>query len=222
MQLHDKKGYLTLSITFRRDGRIMLRSSSGIDKWFSLIKVGSAHVCAGSRLPSSCPRQALAERGAAAEQQGTKEFWSGRQDVHGVDSWLLARQFLGNPAFSSSSSHQCPLLADRRPRGRVGDHHYGPPPEQPPRYRHPPRYQPPPDHRPPAQPRQQPRQQPRHPPPQFQSLHDVWPHTEQPQPVTRNPPHRSSNRKMFLYIHIFLMLHLFFYTYLSRCNFQDA
>ena len=97
MQLHDKKGYLTLSITFRRDGRIMLRSSSGIDKWFSLIKVGSAHVCAGRRLPSSCPRQALAERGAAAEQQGTKEFWSGRQDVHGVDSWLLARQFLGNP-----------------------------------------------------------------------------------------------------------------------------
>ena len=35
----DKKGYITLNITFKKEGKIMLRSSSGIQKWFSLIKV---------------------------------------------------------------------------------------------------------------------------------------------------------------------------------------
>ena len=79
--LSDKKGYLTLSITFRKEGRIMLRSSAGIHSWFSLV-------------------QDLRGREAgAARQQSTAEFWSGRfplsSDTHNVDSWLLQRQFLG-------------------------------------------------------------------------------------------------------------------------------
>ena len=35
----DKKGYITLNVIFKKEGKIMLRSSSGIQKWFSLIKV---------------------------------------------------------------------------------------------------------------------------------------------------------------------------------------
>ena len=34
-----KIGYLTLNISFKKEGKIMMRSSSGINKWFSLIKV---------------------------------------------------------------------------------------------------------------------------------------------------------------------------------------
>ena len=80
--LADKKGYLTLSITFRKEGKIMLRSSSGIQAWFSLLR----------DLP-----------GRLTQQQSTAEFWSGKfplssplnSDTHNVDSWLLQRQFLG-------------------------------------------------------------------------------------------------------------------------------
>ena len=39
INMTDKKGYLTLNITFRKEGKIMLRSSLGIQKWFNLIKV---------------------------------------------------------------------------------------------------------------------------------------------------------------------------------------
>lgn len=78
--LSDKKGYLTLSITFRKEGRIMLRSSAGIANWFNIIKD-------------------LWGREAGVKQQSTAEFWSGRfpltADTHNVDSWLLQRQFLG-------------------------------------------------------------------------------------------------------------------------------
>ena len=73
VQLHDKKGYLTLSITFRRDGRIMLRSSSGIDKWFSLIKVGSAHLCAGTRLETSASKSSI-RRFVITEKAPTRAF----------------------------------------------------------------------------------------------------------------------------------------------------
>ena len=37
----DKKGYITLNVSFKKEGKIMLRSSSGIQKWFSLIKVNT-------------------------------------------------------------------------------------------------------------------------------------------------------------------------------------
>ena len=36
----DKKGYLTLVVNFKKEGKILLRSSTGIQKWFSLLKVG--------------------------------------------------------------------------------------------------------------------------------------------------------------------------------------
>ena len=42
----DKKGYITLNVIFKKEGKIMLRSSSGIQKWFSLIKV--SHSCLSS------------------------------------------------------------------------------------------------------------------------------------------------------------------------------
>lgn len=83
--MKDKKGYVTLSVTFKKEGKIMLRSSSGIQKWFSLIK-------------------SLAGSDAGAHrQQGTKDFWSGKHhspgaggsDINNVDSWLLDRQFFG-------------------------------------------------------------------------------------------------------------------------------
>ena len=78
--LSDKKGYLTLSVTFRKEGRIMLRSSAGIHSWFNIL-------------------QDLLGRQGGLKQQSTAEFWSGRfalsSDSHNVDSWLLQRQFLG-------------------------------------------------------------------------------------------------------------------------------
>ena len=38
--LSDKKGYLTLNVTFNKEGKIMLRSSAGINIWHSLLQVG--------------------------------------------------------------------------------------------------------------------------------------------------------------------------------------
>ena len=79
--LSDKKGYLTLSVTFRKEGRIMLRSSAGIHSWFNIIK------------------DLWGREAGGVKQQTTAEFWSGRfplsSDTHNVDSWLLQRQFLG-------------------------------------------------------------------------------------------------------------------------------
>lgn len=79
--MSDKKGYLTLSITFRKEGKIMLRSSSGIQAWFGLLRDLSGRV---------------------SQQQSTAEFWSGKfplssplsSDRNNVDHWLLQRQFL--------------------------------------------------------------------------------------------------------------------------------
>lgn len=105
----DKKGYITLNVIFKKEGKIMLRSSSGIQKWFSLIKV--QHNCLscvtlGSRHLSSVCFQSLAGSHVGAHRQlGTKDFWSGKQQPQGpggggghinnVDSWLLDRQFFG-------------------------------------------------------------------------------------------------------------------------------
>ena len=80
--LSDKKGYLTLSVTFRKEGRIMLRSSAGIHSWFNIVK------------------DLWGREAGGVKQQTTAEFWSGRfplsSDTHNnVDSWLLQRQFLG-------------------------------------------------------------------------------------------------------------------------------
>ena len=81
--LSDKKGYLTLSVTFKKEGRIMLRSSLGIHSWFNILK----------------DLWASREVEGGLKQQTTAEFWSGRfplsSDSHNVDSWLLQRQFLG-------------------------------------------------------------------------------------------------------------------------------
>ena len=54
----DKKGYITLSVSFKKEGKIMLRSSSGIQKWFSLIKVKitEVFVSLGTRHSSSVSR----------------------------------------------------------------------------------------------------------------------------------------------------------------------
>ena len=87
--MSDKKGYLTLSITFRKEGKIMLRSSSGIQAWFGLLRELSGRV---------------------SQQQSTAEFWSGKfplssplsSDRNNVDHWLLQRQFLGQ-----SSRYKC-------------------------------------------------------------------------------------------------------------------
>ena len=39
MELVDKKGYLTLSITLAKDGKVLLRKPEGIRDWFEDIKV---------------------------------------------------------------------------------------------------------------------------------------------------------------------------------------
>ena len=54
--MKDKKGYVTLSVTFKKEGKIMLRSSSGIQKWFSLIKVKISELFVGTRHSSSVSR----------------------------------------------------------------------------------------------------------------------------------------------------------------------
>ena len=40
----DKKGYLTLSISLAKDGKVLLRKPEGIRDWFQDIKVGATHV----------------------------------------------------------------------------------------------------------------------------------------------------------------------------------
>lgn len=78
-----KEGYLTLNISFKKEGKIMIRSSSGINKWFSLIK----------SLSQSCN---------SVQQQSTKDFWSGKKDTNNVDNWLLERQFFDKKSKKSN------------------------------------------------------------------------------------------------------------------------
>ena len=96
----DKKGYITLSVSFKKEGKIMLRSSSGIQKWFSLIKV---KITEGFVSLILCLQSLAGSQAGAHRQQGTKDFWSGKQqssggggsNINNVDSWLLDRQFFG-------------------------------------------------------------------------------------------------------------------------------
>ena len=39
MDLTEKKGYLTISLTVHKEGKILLRSTNGIQEWFHVITV---------------------------------------------------------------------------------------------------------------------------------------------------------------------------------------
>lgn len=94
--LSDKKGYLTLNVTFNKEGKIMLRSSAGINIWHSLL-------------------QNLAD--SSIQQQSTKDFWSGKNhsgggDIYNVDSWLLDRQVPDSKMPTPKRSHRYQHVPD--------------------------------------------------------------------------------------------------------------
>ena len=78
--MKDKKGYVTLCVTFKKEGKIMLRSSSGIQKWFSLIKVkitelfvslGTRHSFSVSRAWPGATRGPTGSRAPRTSGQGS-------------------------------------------------------------------------------------------------------------------------------------------------------
>ena len=85
VSLEDRRGYLTLSIVARREGRLLLRNTSGIGEWHT-----SVNLLVKEKM-----------RHAKGAMQSTKEFWDRRQksDSHDIKQWLLARDRIGDILF---------------------------------------------------------------------------------------------------------------------------
>lgn len=84
VELVDKKGYLTVSISFGKEHRMHLRKPEGIREWYHDVK--------------GCADKARAKRGAV--MKSTKEFWSKKQftDSSSMEQWVQARRNIGKSA----------------------------------------------------------------------------------------------------------------------------
>lgn len=77
VELVDKKGYLTVALSFHKEGRILLRKPEGIREWFQSIK--------------NCVDICREKRGM---MKTAKEFWSKKQftDSSSMEQYILARK----------------------------------------------------------------------------------------------------------------------------------
>lgn len=80
IDLVERRGYLTLRITLPRDGKLLLRKTDGIRRWYQNIQ--------------DCINTAKERR---SRLKSTEEFWSRRQhtDSSTMEDWILARQRVG-------------------------------------------------------------------------------------------------------------------------------
>ena len=88
MSLLTRKGYLTISLTSNKDGRILLRRHEGIREWFNTLKVGlailrrlSVIVCVQSKVLESKAKQVHFQQDLKSSNLN-------------VEAWLLARKSL--------------------------------------------------------------------------------------------------------------------------------
>ncbi|XP_059087159.1 uncharacterized protein LOC131883662 isoform X2 [Tigriopus californicus] len=77
VELVDKKGYLTVALSFHKEGRMLLRKPEGIREWFQSIK--------------NCVDVCREKRGM---MKTAKEFWSKKQftDSSSMEQYILARK----------------------------------------------------------------------------------------------------------------------------------
>ncbi|XP_059086329.1 uncharacterized protein LOC131883019 isoform X2 [Tigriopus californicus] len=80
VELLDKRGYLTVSLTVAKEGKVLLRKPEGIREWFEALKTCS----------TDCRNRSM---------KSTEEFWNRKKfqapDREDLDHWLLARQRIG-------------------------------------------------------------------------------------------------------------------------------
>ena len=88
MSLLTRKGYLTISLTNNKEGRILLRRHEGIREWFNTLKVGlaiprrlSVIVCVQSKVLESKAKQVHFQQDLKSSNLT-------------VEAWLLARKSL--------------------------------------------------------------------------------------------------------------------------------
>jgi hypothetical protein len=108
IELLDKKGFLTISISVPREGKIFLRKPEGLREWHDAIR--------------ECVIKSKERR---VVMKSTKDFWSKKQftDSSSMEQWILARQRIadsetescvsGNGLWSKSKSNV--NLARRNP-----------------------------------------------------------------------------------------------------------
>merc|ERR1719273_2516561 len=91
VELLDRRGYLTLSITVAKEGKMLLRKTEGIREWFQILKSCAAE----------CQDRSM---------KSTEEFWSKRQftDSGNIEKWLAARQKIGLQYSYSDSTPAIP------------------------------------------------------------------------------------------------------------------
>ena len=53
MDLTEKKGYLTISLTVHKESNVLLRSTTGIQELFHVITVGDSNIIKLNKEPSS-------------------------------------------------------------------------------------------------------------------------------------------------------------------------
>ena len=79
--LEDRRGYLTVAVTSKKEGKLLLRKTEGIKEWQKVLdeKVHTSK----DRLDRKMPM--------------TDQFWTRKQksDPHDIHTWLLARDRTG-------------------------------------------------------------------------------------------------------------------------------
>ena len=92
MDLTEKKGYLTIALTVHKEGKILLRSTNGIQEWFHVITVRD-------QLYERCQKLIYcAQRCCKKElEQRTENSWStkGQIESDNIERWLLDSTGLG-------------------------------------------------------------------------------------------------------------------------------
>ena len=92
MDLTEKKGYLTIALTVHNEGKILLRSTIGIQEWFLVIIV-----C--NQLYKRCQSFIFCVQRCCKKklEQRSENSWSmkGLIESDNIERWLLGRTGLG-------------------------------------------------------------------------------------------------------------------------------
>ena len=88
MDLTEKKGYLTIALTVHKEGKILLRSTNGIQEWFHVITVCDQIYERCQKLIYYLQRCCKKEL-----EQRTENFWSmkGQIESDTIERWLPGR-----------------------------------------------------------------------------------------------------------------------------------
>ncbi|XP_040581815.1 uncharacterized protein [Lepeophtheirus salmonis] len=84
VEIIDKRGYLTISLSMGKDGKVLLRKPDGIRDWFNILK----------ECVSTCKER-------KGMMKSSKEFWSKKQftDSSSMEQYIMARHRIGRPQY---------------------------------------------------------------------------------------------------------------------------